>query len=51
MRWMEKCYAKVMASFRSELEVHGLAPEEIEICLGLAAQDVTGGDLFQGLTP
>jgi RNA polymerase sigma-70 factor len=50
MRWLEKCYAKVSASFRNELgEARGFKPEEIEICLGLAANDVTGGSLFRGL--
>ena len=51
MRWLEKSYAKVQSSFRHELiETHGLKPEEVDICLGLAADDVTGGSLFQGLS-
>ncbi len=50
MRWLEKSYARVMQLFRTELtDVHGYRAEEIEICLGLATQDLTGGNLFRGL--
>lgn len=51
MRWLEKSYADVLSSFRHELStVHGYKAEEIEICLSLATQDLTGGNLFRGLT-
>lgn len=51
MRWLEKCYAKVLQLFRDELaNVHNLKKEEIEICLGLATQDLAGGDIYRNLT-
>lgn len=47
MRWLEKCYAAVLLSFRSELStVRGYSREEIEICVELATQDLAGGSLF-----
>jgi hypothetical protein len=47
MRWLEKCYAKVLHAFRSELsETSGYSIEEIEICVGLATQDLADGNLF-----
>ncbi|MEP6947564.1 MAG: hypothetical protein ABJA02_16715 [Acidobacteriota bacterium] len=50
MRWLEKSYAKVLQTFREELStVHGYKAEEIEICLELATQDLTGGNLFRDL--
>lgn len=50
MRWLEKCYAKVLGRFNEELsEVHGLRKEEIEICVGLATKDLAGGKLFRNL--
>jgi len=51
MRWLEKCYAKVLASFRSELlEKHGLKAEEVEICMELAMQDLAGRSIYQDLS-
>ena len=51
MRWLEKSYAKVLQLFRDELtNVHNLKKEEIEICLGLATQDLAGGDIYRNLT-
>ncbi len=51
MRWLEKSYAKVLQLFRDELtSVHNLKKEEIEICLGLATQDLAGGDIYRNLT-
>ena len=50
MRWLEKCYARVLSKFREELStVHGLNNEEIEICIGLATQDLAGGDVYRDL--
>lgn len=50
MRWLEKSYAKVLRSFREELvNTHGLNVEEIEICMGLATNDLAGGDLSHSL--
>lgn len=51
MRWLEKSYAKVLASFRAELQkAHDLREEEIEICLGLATQDLAGPNLYRHLS-
>jgi hypothetical protein len=51
MRWLEKCYAHVLERFRGELTTkHGLKPEEIEICMDLAVQDLAGGNIYQNLT-
>lgn len=51
MRWLEKSYAKVLQLFRNELtDVHNLKKEEIEICLGLATQDLAGDDIYRNLT-
>lgn len=50
MRWLEKSYSHVMRLFREELaNEHGYKPEEIEICIGLATQDLTEGGLFRDL--
>ena len=50
MRWLEKSYAKVLQIFREELTtVHNLKMEEIDICLGLATQDLAGRDLYKNL--
>ena len=52
MRWLEKCYAKVLQHFRSELEgSHGLNENEIEICMDLAQQDLSGQNIYQNLSP
>lgn len=50
MRWLEKSYVKVLQLFREELTtVHNLKMEEIDICLGLATQDLAGSDLYKNL--
>ena len=51
MRWLEKSYARVLQLFRDELKgVHGLSDAEIETCMGLATQDLAGGDIYRNLT-
>ena len=51
MRWLEKCYAKVLQSFRSQLrQDDGLGDEEIAICMQLATQDLTGNSFFRNLS-
>ncbi len=50
MRWLEKCYAKVLQVFRAELHTkHNLKPEEIEICLSLATQDLANASIYRNL--
>jgi RNA polymerase sigma-70 factor len=50
MRWLEKCYAKVLQNFRSELQTgHKLKSEEIDICLSLATEDLAGASLYRNL--
>ena len=50
MRWLEKCYAKVLQLFRDELtNVHKLRKDEIDICLGLATEDLAGTDVYKSL--
>ncbi len=51
MRWLEKSYTRVLQLFRDELKgPHGLSDAEIEICMGLATQDLAGGDIYRNLT-
>jgi len=51
MRWLEKSYAKVLDMFQSELKTkHGLRAEEVEICMDLAQQDLTGRNIYQNLS-
>lgn len=51
MRWLEKCYARVLEIFRSELtSKHGLKAEEVEICMDLALQDLAGRNIYQNLS-
>ncbi len=51
MRWLEKSYSKVLTDFRLELQkTHDLREEEIEICLGLATQDLAGRNLYKHLS-
>lgn len=51
MRWLEKCYAKVLETFSRELkETHGLSREEMETCMELATRDLSGGDIFRRLS-
>jgi hypothetical protein len=50
MRWLEKTYAKVLKSFRSELTSKiNLRNEEIEICMQLATQDLASPNLYRNL--
>jgi RNA polymerase sigma-70 factor len=50
MRWLEKVYAKVLSHFRTELEKKGgLSPEEIEVCIGLATEDLAPEDIRRHL--
>jgi len=51
MRWLEKSYAKVLQLFRLELQdKHGLKDEEIEICMSIATEDLSGPGLYRHLT-
>lgn len=51
MRWLEKSYAKILKTFRAELQTtHKLREEEMEICMGLATQDLAGPSLYRNLT-
>jgi RNA polymerase sigma-70 factor len=51
MRWLDKSYAKILQTFRTELEsTHKLTAPEVEICLDLVTQDLGGNDLFRQLT-
>jgi hypothetical protein len=51
MRWLEKCYCKVLEHFRNELEtIHALRSEEVEICMDLALQDLAGQSIYRNLS-
>lgn len=51
MRWLEKSYAKVLHTFRSELQTsHKLSEQELEICMGLATQDLASPNIYRNLT-
>ena len=51
MRWLEKSYSKILHLFCAELkETHELCSEEIEVCLDLATQDLSGSDIFRKLS-
>lgn len=51
MRWLEKCYAKVLQEFRSRLTSDsGFSDEEIAICTELATQDLAGNSFFRNLS-
>jgi len=51
MRWLEKSYAKVLQTFRADLqENQGLKGEEIEICMELATQDLAATGFARNLT-
>jgi RNA polymerase sigma-70 factor len=51
MRWLEKSYAKVLQLFRLELrDKHGLKDEEIEICMSIATEDLSGPGLYRHLS-
>jgi hypothetical protein len=44
MRWLEKAYRKVLDRFHEELgDKHGLSAAEIEICRGIATEDLGQG--------
>jgi RNA polymerase sigma-70 factor len=50
MRWLEKCYWRVLEHFRSELGTRKrLSEDEIQLCIGLATQDLAGTDIFRDL--
>jgi len=50
MRWLEKSYAKVLKTFRTELQTaHKLGAEELEICMELATQDLASPNLYRNL--
>ncbi len=50
MRWLEKCYAKVLQGFRTQLvSESGLSDAEIAICTQLATQDLAGNSFFNNL--
>ena len=51
MRWLEKCYSKVLQSFRSQLHADsGLSDAEIALCIELATQDLAGNSFFSNLS-
>jgi RNA polymerase sigma-70 factor len=51
MRWLEKSYGRVLELFKKELkESHTFSADEIDQCVELATQDLTGGNLFAGLS-
>lgn len=51
MRWLEKSYAKVLQLFRLELrDKYGFKDEEIEICMSIATEDLSGPGLYQHLS-
>ena len=51
MRWLEKSYAKVLKTFREDLQTaHQFCDEELEICMQLATQDLAGSNLYRNLT-
>lgn len=51
MRWLEKSYSKVLNNFRAELKIsHDMHEDEIQICLGLATQDLAGPNLYKHLS-
>ena len=51
MRWLEKSYARVLQLFKAELtDKGGLSRDEIDICLGLATEDLAGNNLFRNLS-
>lgn len=51
MRWLEKCYSKVLKTFRSELaSTHNLTSEEVDICVELATQDLASSSIYRNLS-
>src|SRR5690606_39855164 len=50
MRWLEKCYAKVLQNFKAELRNElNLSGEELDICMELATHDLTADDIYKQL--
>ena len=50
MRWLEKCYDRVLELFRKELvEKHGLNDEQLDICIELATQDLASPNVYKNL--
>lgn len=50
MRWLEKVYSKALARFREELEEKGgLSSEEIDVCIGMATEDLATEDVRRHL--
>jgi hypothetical protein len=50
MRWLEKSYAKVLITFRADLQTaHQMREEELEICMQLATQDLASSNLYRNL--
>lgn len=51
MRWLEKSYAKVLKTFRADLQsTHKFGEEELSICMELATQDLASPNLYRNLT-
>jgi RNA polymerase sigma-70 factor len=50
MRWLEKSYVKVLQSFKQILRTDkGLSDKEVQICLELATNDLSGKSIFGSL--
>src|SRR5215218_3835065 len=50
MRWLDKCYAKILQRFQAELKsTHQLRPDEISICLDLATEDLAVNGVLRNL--
>ena len=50
MRWLEKSYAKVLKTFRTELQTaHKMREEELEICMQLATEDLASPNIYRNL--
>lgn len=50
MRWLEKVYGKILERFRAQLiDKDGLTPEEIEMCVEMATEDLAGEDVRRHL--
>ncbi len=51
MRWLEKSYARILELFLADLKgSHSMSQKEIDICLDLATQDLSGNNIFARLT-
>ena len=50
MRWLEKTYQKVLKSFSASLATtYNMKQHELDICLGLATQDLANPDIYRDL--